>query len=256
MIWSIENRKGQDHLVVKYWSTNDLIRDQIIPLEFDINGKGIISGMVGDKLVTFQISIVPVPGGSIEDQLMFYKDGDCFDMVHHNKFQSRTHIKETILNVLFEHGYVDRQPIIVAKRKQFGVASDHAGCRYKNLILSYLQDKHYNITDYGTFTEDSCDYPDFAKPLVEDILIKKIDVGFTVCTTGNGMNMVANRHKNIRSAICWNVETAHLARAHNNANVCSIPAKFVNIDELYTIINTFLNTEFEGGRHLNRINKF
>ena len=138
---------------------------------------------------------------------------------------------------------------------KIAVASDHAGFELKNMIIVFLKENNYNIVDFGCFSTESCDYPDYAHPLATAVENDPNTIGIVCCGSGNGINMTVNKHPGIRSAICWNKEITVLARTHNNANVCSLPARFVTIEEALAIVTIFLNTGFEGGRHLKRINK-
>jgi len=135
------------------------------------------------------------------------------------------------------------------------IACDHAGFSTKVELIKYLEEKGYKITDLGTKSEESVDYPDFGHKLGESIESGIFKTGISICGSGNGISMVVNRHKGVRAALCWNKNIAELARRHNNANVCSIPARFINIEETIEIVDLFLNTSFEGGRHERRINK-
>lgn len=135
------------------------------------------------------------------------------------------------------------------------MASDHAGYELKLFLKDYLQKKGFQITDCGTNSADSCDYADFAHPLAVNVENTPDSYGITICGSGNGICMTANKHQKIRAGLCWNAEIARLARAHNNANVLSIPARFVSQEEAVQILDTFLNTEFDGGRHQRRIEK-
>jgi ribose 5-phosphate isomerase B len=141
------------------------------------------------------------------------------------------------------------------KNVKYGIAADHAGYEMKEYIKSYLLGKGIQVTDFGAFSADSCDYPDYAHPLAQAIDSKMLDFGISICGSGNGINMVANKYQSIRSALCWNIEIARLAASHNNANICALPARFVSKDEAIAIIETFFKTEFEGGRHQIRIDK-
>lgn len=141
------------------------------------------------------------------------------------------------------------------KEIKLAIASDHAGYELKEKLKNYLLEKNCIIKDFGPFTSDSVDYPDYAHPLTLAVQENEFDLGITLCGSGNGINMVANKYKNIRSAVCWNVEISKLARQHNDANICAIPARFVSEKHAIEIIDTFLNTGFDGGRHLKRINK-
>jgi ribose 5-phosphate isomerase B len=138
---------------------------------------------------------------------------------------------------------------------KIALASDHAGFDLKNAIILFLKKENRDIIDFGCFTNESCDYPDFAHPLAEAVEKDADTVGIVCCGSGNGINMTVNKHPLIRSAICWNKEVAELARSHNNANVCSLPARFISESEAIEIIKIFFNTKFEYGRHLIRINK-
>ncbi len=136
-----------------------------------------------------------------------------------------------------------------------GVASDHAGYQMKEFIKNYLTDKGYEMKDFGTDSEDSCDYADYAHPLASAIENGELKVGLSFCGSGNGINITLNRHKAVRAAYCWKKEIAELARQHNDANICSIPARFIPKEECIEIIEAFLAAEFEGGRHQRRIEK-
>jgi ribose 5-phosphate isomerase B len=138
---------------------------------------------------------------------------------------------------------------------KIALASDHAGFELKSSLILFFKKEKKDIIDFGCLTNEVCDYPDFAHPLAFAIEKDKDIIGIVCCGSGNGINMTVNKHPGIRSAICWNVEVAALARAHNNANVCSLPARFLTINEALEIIQVFLSTNFESGRHLQRINK-
>ncbi|MCF8373704.1 MAG: ribose 5-phosphate isomerase B [Bacteroidales bacterium] len=139
--------------------------------------------------------------------------------------------------------------------KKIAMSCDHAGYQTKEKLKTWLQDKGYEVEDFGTYSTYSCDYPDFAHPMAESVESKKSDMGISLCGSGNGINMAANKHQGIRSALCWKKELAELARLHNDANICAIPARFVSVDEAKEIVEKFLNTGFEGGRHIPRVNK-
>lgn len=141
------------------------------------------------------------------------------------------------------------------KIEKIALASDHAGYSTKQELLKFFAQKGIKTTDFGTFSTESADYPDYAHPLAEAVENKHFDFGISLCGSGNGINMTVNKHQKIRAALCWTAEIAKLARLHNNANICSIPARFVTIEEAIEIVEVFLTTEFEGGRHTNRINK-
>jgi ribose 5-phosphate isomerase B len=135
------------------------------------------------------------------------------------------------------------------------VASDHAGYDLKNIISEHLKLKGFSIKDFGCYSNESCDYADYAHPLAEAIERGEVMRGLVFCGSGNGINMTVNKHQGIRSAICWNSELASLARHHNDANICSMPARFISKEEAIEITDVFLKEPFDGGRHLNRINK-
>ena len=138
---------------------------------------------------------------------------------------------------------------------KIAVAADHAGFDLKSSIISFLQTENYVIKDFGCYSTESCDYPDYAHPLAYAVESQLFDIGIVFCGSGNGINMTVNKHPGIRSAICWNKEVALLAKTHNNANVCSLPARFISTEEALEIVKIFLASNFEGGRHLLRINK-
>lgn len=138
---------------------------------------------------------------------------------------------------------------------KISIGNDHAGTLYKNTIIKYLESKGYGITNYGTDTLDSVDYPDFVHPVAKDVTAAKADFGIVICGSGNGVAITANKHQGIRCALCWIKEIAVLAREHNNANMLSIPARYTSEQQAVAIVEAFLNTKFEGGRHQNRVNK-
>jgi len=138
---------------------------------------------------------------------------------------------------------------------KISIGNDHAGPEYKKAIISYLTSNRHQVINHGTDTEDSVDYPDFAHPVALDVESGKADLGIVICGSGNGIAMTANKHQGIRAALCWTKEISALARQHNNANVVSIPARFTSIPQAVEIVNTFIHTEFEGGRHSNRVDK-
>jgi ribose 5-phosphate isomerase B len=138
---------------------------------------------------------------------------------------------------------------------KIGIASDHAGYRLKVFLMPRFEKKGYEMIDFGCYSADSCDYPDYAHPMAESLSKGEIDIAFSVCGSGNGINMVVNKHDNIRSALCWTKEISRLARAHNDANVCAIPSRFISPEIAWQICEIFLNTEFDGGRHKRRIDK-
>lgn len=136
-----------------------------------------------------------------------------------------------------------------------GIGCDHAGYDLKETVKDYLKSEGYSFSDYGTNSKESVDYPDYAHKVAESIEKGENNFGILICGSGNGINIAANRHKEIRSAICWKKELASLARQHNNANVITLPARFISEEEAIDCVKEFLNSEFEGGRHQNRINK-
>lgn len=135
------------------------------------------------------------------------------------------------------------------------IASDHAGFRLKEKLVKWLASKRYEVKDLGCFSEDSVDYPDYAHPLATAVETGEYAFGVTICGSGNGINMASNKHKGIRSAVCWNEDISRLARAHNDANICALPGRFLSESEAILIVKTFLSTPFEGGRHKRRIEK-
>ncbi len=139
--------------------------------------------------------------------------------------------------------------------KRIALACDHAGFDTKIVLIDYLKSKGYEIEDFGTNSTESCDYPDYAHPMAASVENGNADFGITLCGSGNGINMVANKHQGIRSALCWEIELAEMARLHNDANVCSIPARYISIEKAKAIVDKFLTTGFEGGRHIARVNK-
>jgi ribose 5-phosphate isomerase B len=135
------------------------------------------------------------------------------------------------------------------------IGSDHAGFKLKEEVKTYLSSLNITYKDCGTFSEDSVDYPDFGHAVANDVLNKQADLGIVICGSGNGINISANKHKGIRSALCWNEEIAKLARLHNDANILALPGRFIDTEEAKRAVKIFITTEFEGGRHQNRINK-
>jgi ribose 5-phosphate isomerase B len=135
------------------------------------------------------------------------------------------------------------------------IGNDHAGTKYKNAILDHLESEGHQVNNFGTNSNESVDYPDFIHPVALSVSNKEADFGIIICGSGNGASMTANKHKNVRSALCWTNEIAVLARQHNNANILSIPARFTSIQQAISMVNSFLNTDFEGGRHQRRVEK-
>lgn len=136
-----------------------------------------------------------------------------------------------------------------------GLCSDHAGFELKEYIKTILAERGLSYKDFGTNSTESCDYPDFAHPLATAIERGEVYPGIALCGTGNGISMTLNKHQGIRAALCWQVEIAKLAREHNDANVLSIPGRFINREKARQIVEAFLDTPFEGGRHQRRIDK-
>ncbi|MBL3654891.1 ribose 5-phosphate isomerase B [Fulvivirga sediminis] len=139
--------------------------------------------------------------------------------------------------------------------KSIAIGGDHAGFKYKGMISEYLKSLGYTVKDFGTYTDESVDYPDFAHPLSEAVEKGEFPFGILVCGSANGVAITANKHQGIRAAICWNEELASLAREHNNANILCIPERFISEETAKDIVKTFLSHDFEGGRHERRVNK-
>ncbi len=135
------------------------------------------------------------------------------------------------------------------------IASDHAGFELKKKLIEYLEYNKHHVKDLGPYVPGSVDYPDFAHPLAEAVEKGTYKFGISLCGSGNGINITVNKHQGIRAALCWNTEIAELARKHNNANIISLPARFISEQDAKDMVDVFLNTEFEGGRHEIRINK-
>ena len=141
------------------------------------------------------------------------------------------------------------------KDKIIAIACDHAGYELKLKVIEYLTNNHFIVKDYGTNSPDSVDYPDMVHPLGRDINNGVYERGIVICGTGNGVQMTVNKYPNVRCALCWIPEIAELARQHNNANILSMPARFINVETAIKIVDSYLNTPFEGGRHLRRVEK-
>jgi len=138
---------------------------------------------------------------------------------------------------------------------KISIGNDHAGTQHKKEIVRDMEKKGIEIINHGTDSEESVDYPDLAHPVAEDVKNKRTNLGIVICGSGNGVAMTANKHKDVRAAICWTKEMAKLAREHNNANIISIPARVITTREAREIVEVFINTEFEGGRHKRRTDK-
>ncbi|MCC1483438.1 ribose 5-phosphate isomerase B [Winogradskyella immobilis] len=135
------------------------------------------------------------------------------------------------------------------------IGNDHAGPDYKEAIVEHLKSKNITVKNYGTDTLDSVDYPDFVHPVAKDVNDGKVDFGILICGSANGVAMTANKYPNVRAGICWMSEITELTRQHNNANIICIPARYTAIPQVLKMVDTFLNTKFEGGRHQNRVDK-
>lgn len=138
---------------------------------------------------------------------------------------------------------------------KIAIGADHAGYGYKAELIAYLNTKGFEVQDFGTNSEASCDYPDYVHPLADAVEAKKADLGVLICGSANGIAITANKHQGIRAAICWETEIAGLSKQHNDANVVCLPARFISIELAKNIVDTFINTPFEGGRHQNRVDK-
>lgn len=139
--------------------------------------------------------------------------------------------------------------------KYVPIGADHAGFQLKAIITNHLKNKGFEVEDFGCYSEDSIDYPDFGHPVASKVEEKEGTLGILICGSGNGINMTANKHQGVRSALCWNTEVASLAREHNNANIIALPARFITTEEALEMVDVFLSTTFEGGRHERRVNK-
>jgi ribose 5-phosphate isomerase B len=138
---------------------------------------------------------------------------------------------------------------------KIAIGNDHAGTDYKNTIVAYLKKEGYEVTNYGTDSADSVDYPDFVHPVAKDVEDNNVNFGIIICGSGNGANMTANKYQKVRSALCWTKEITALAREHNNANILSIPARYTSEFQALEMVKTFLSTPFAGGRHQGRVDK-
>lgn len=136
-----------------------------------------------------------------------------------------------------------------------GIASDHAGFEMKEHLKAFLGKKGLEIKDFGTYSAESMDYPDVAHPLAESVEKGEVEFGIALCGSGNGISMTLNKHQGVRAALCWNEELAALSRQHNNANVLSLPARFISVAEAEKIVDSYMAASFEGGRHQRRVEK-
>lgn len=138
---------------------------------------------------------------------------------------------------------------------KISIGNDHAGPEYKQAIVAHLETQGFAITNYGTDTLDSVDYPDFVHPVAKDVNDNLVDFGILICGSANGVAMTANKYQKVRAGVCWTSEITELTRQHNNANIICIPARFTSIPQAIKMVDVFLNTDFEGGRHQNRVDK-
>lgn len=140
-------------------------------------------------------------------------------------------------------------------KKVVPIGADHAGFELKSEVIKHLESKGYEVKDFGCYSEESIDYPDYAHPVAEMVASNKGSLGVVICGSGNGINMTANKHQEIRSALCWKPEIAKLSREHNDANIIALPARFISTKEAIDMIDAFFDTDFEGGRHQRRVDK-
>ncbi|PNQ74818.1 ribose 5-phosphate isomerase B [Hanstruepera neustonica] len=138
---------------------------------------------------------------------------------------------------------------------KISIGNDHAGTDYKFAIIKHLESKGIQVTNYGTDSSDSVDYPDFVHPVAQDVNDNKVDFGILICGSANGVAMTANKYQHVRAGICWMNEITELTRQHNNANIICIPARYTAIPQAIKMVDTFLETKFEGGRHQKRVDK-
>jgi ribose 5-phosphate isomerase B len=139
--------------------------------------------------------------------------------------------------------------------RKIAIGGDHAGYQYKGMVVDWLKSNNYEVEDFGPHSDASVDYPDHVHPLANAVETGQFDAGILICGSGNGVAITANKHAQIRAALCWAPELAKLAREHNNANVICVPARFVSEEAALEMINLFLTTDFEGGRHATRVGK-
>ena len=138
---------------------------------------------------------------------------------------------------------------------KLAIGNDHAGPEYKKAIIKMLESKGHEVINFGTDSESSVDYPDFGHAVAKDVTDNMCDFGILICGSGNGINMTANKWSKVRSALCWNSEIANMARLHNDANILTLPGRYISEEEAFKCVDEFLNTGFEGGRHSDRIAK-
>ena len=138
---------------------------------------------------------------------------------------------------------------------KIAIGNDHAGTEYKFAVIELLKSRGIEVTNYGTDETSSVDYPDFVHPVAKDVDTKTVDFGILICGSGNGVSMTANKYQNVRAGLCWTKEITELTRLHNDANILSIPARYTSLPQALAMVETFLDTAFEGGRHQNRVAK-
>lgn len=138
---------------------------------------------------------------------------------------------------------------------KIAIGGDHAGYDLKKVVIQKLESEGHEVKDFGPYSADSCDYPDYVHPLAQSIVKGEFERGIVICGSGNGVNMVANKYAQIRSGLCWEPELAEMTRLHNDANVLAVPARYIPEEKALAIVDIFIKTEFEGGRHQNRVNK-
>lgn len=164
-------------------------------------------------------------------------------------------LKKCLGSHIYLNTYLYQKFVMFSKELPVAVGSDHAGFGYKQVIISFLEEKGTICQDFGTYSSDSADYPDFAHPVSKAVESGKAAFGILICGSGNGVAMSANKHQGIRAALCWNGELADLARKHNNANIICIPARFVSAETALALVEIFMHSAFEGGRHERRVKK-
>ena len=138
---------------------------------------------------------------------------------------------------------------------KIAIGSDHAGFKMKRFLIESLSHEVDQITDYGAFSDESCDYPDFIHPVACSVVKKEVDFGVIICGSGNGAAITANKHKGVRAALCWNEELSVLAKQHNDANIIALPARYISHEQALSILTAFISAKFEGDRHQRRISK-
>lgn len=138
---------------------------------------------------------------------------------------------------------------------KIAIGSDHAGFELKEVLITYLKEKGVDVNDKGCYSAERADYPDFGHAVANSVLANEVNFGILMCGSGNGINMSANKHQGIRAALCWNSEISALARQHNDANILTLPARYISVEEAKKCVDAFLTEQFEGGRHADRIKK-